>query len=180
MNIETKLNEYRPLPGFVCPAEFWPALGYEGTARYVAIYWEQCGDEAAWSDGRSSFVGANWPAYLALLDHNIPLGHAARWLLGSSEGAATMWLIIDRLTEWAWLVPVEEAWEVLLMQYPAEEWQGDAVSVDDLLAALDAAVGHLRPSLYDGPTIDLVEVIAQQYENDAAFEEALRGRMTTE
>ena len=92
MDIETKLNEFKAVVGFVCPAEFWPALGYEGDARYVAVYWEACGDEAAWCDGRSWFVGADWPAYVRLIDRNFPLGHPARWLLGASDAPATMWL----------------------------------------------------------------------------------------
>lgn len=43
--IEERLNQFPLMPGFVCPAEFWPALGYADDARYIAIYWEQCGDE---------------------------------------------------------------------------------------------------------------------------------------
>ena len=116
--IEDKLNEYALVPGFKCPPEFWPALGYEDSARYVAIYWEQCGDEASWADGRAAFCGANWPAYLALLRANFPPGHPANWLLGGSDVAATFWLVIDRETQRAWLVPVEDAQDVLRLQWP--------------------------------------------------------------
>src|SRR5690606_953323 len=105
MDIESKLNEFRPVVGFACPGEFWAALGYEGDARYVAVWWEMAGDEAAWCDGRSSMVGADWPAYMKLIDHNFPLGHPARWLLGGSDTEATMWLVVDRVTEWGWLAP---------------------------------------------------------------------------
>jgi len=46
MDIETRLDEFVRVVEFRCPAEFWPALGYEGEARYVAIWWERGGDEA--------------------------------------------------------------------------------------------------------------------------------------
>ncbi len=182
MDIESKLNEFRPVVGFVCPAEFWAALGYEGTARYVAVYWEQCGDEAAWCDGRSSMVGADWPAYMKLIDHNFPLGHPARWLLGGSDIAATMWLIVDRVTEWGWLAPAEEGWAVLRMQYPDEASPAMTMTMEELLAALDGALEQVNlgrrngHGLAEGAIVDFAEVMARQYERDAAFEAALRGR----
>lgn len=177
MDIETKLNEFKPVVGFVCPAEFWPALGYEGDARYVAVYWESCGDEAAWCDGRSSFVGADWPAYVKLVDRNFPLGHAARWLLGASDAAATMWLVVDRMTEWAWLVPADEAWAVLRMQHPESELPPATMTVEELLAALDAALA--QGGLRSDPDVDFARVMARQHERDVAFEAALRGRGAT-
>ncbi len=115
--MEAKLSDYDEQPAFECPAEFWPALGYTGQARHVAIWWEPGGDEACWSDGRTMIVGAEWAAYLALVDHNFPWGHKARQLLGSSEEAASHRLIIDRDTERAWLVPTREAEEILGLQH---------------------------------------------------------------
>lgn len=125
--IEDKLDEYAFVPGFKCPDEFWPAMGYEGVACYVAIYWEQCGDEAGWADGRIALCGANWSAYLALLRANFPPGHAANLLLGGSDVAATFWLVIDRRTQRAWLVAADEAQDVLRLQWPPEPVEDTAV-----------------------------------------------------
>lgn len=175
MDIETKLKEHKPLPGFICPAEFWPALGCDSSARYVGIRWDRYGDEVAWGDGQRDFVGADWPAYLKLIDANFPLGHPARWLLGDSETSAAMWLVIDRYTEWAWLVPADAAWEFLEMQHPAAKLP-PAMTADELLAALDAAVaqfGQGRAAV----DLDFDQVMARQAQLDAKFESALRGRV---
>lgn len=119
--MEVKLADYEEVPGLDCPVEFWPAIGYQGEKRYVAIWWEPGGDEACWSDGRKMVVGAGRWAYLALVDHNFPWGHKARQLLGSSEESATHRLIIDRQTERAWLVPAKEAEEILGLQHSVLE-----------------------------------------------------------
>lgn len=151
--MDEQLAVFKEIDGFICPAEFWPALGYEGSARYVAIWWEPCGDEASWSDGLSSSVGAYWPAYLRLIDHNFPLGHAGRWLLGSSETPAAFHLVIDRETERAWLVPTEDVEELLHDQWTA---------ADEVNVMIDMSVieGHL----------------ALQYAYDDAFTAALEAR----
>ncbi len=178
MDIETKLNEFKAVVGFVCPAEFWPALGYEGDARYVAVYWEACGDEAAWCDGRSSFVGADWPAYVKLIDRNFPMGHPARWLLGGSDAPATMWLVVDRRTEWGWLAPADEAWAVLRMQHPESELPAVTMTVEELLAALDAAAAQVAAARRNGRGLDVAQALARQHERDVTFTAALRGRAT--
>lgn len=141
--IEDALNEFVPVPDFVCPAEFWPALGYEGLARYVAIYWEQCGDEAAWADGRVAFVGAHWPAYQALMGHDWRVNHRDTFMLGGSDVAATHWLVFDRHAEpaRAWLVPAGEAQDVLRLQWPPEDTAADGIGVvsfEELLSLIES------------------------------------------
>lgn len=129
----------RPVNSFVCPPEFWPALGYDGDARYVAIWWEPGGDEACWSDGRQMTVGAEWPAYLALIDHNFPF--PADPQLGGSDESARFWLVVDRHTfHDAWLVPAAVTDNILRGQWPAEDPAGDIAtrewSLDEFLAAI--------------------------------------------
>ena len=144
MIMDEQMAVFKEIDGFICPAEFWPALGYEGLARYIAIWWEQWGDEASWSDGRLSVVGADWLAYRALLYRNLRQGHTAYWLLGSSETSATFHLVIDRESERAWLVPVEDAWQLL-----GQQWDKSAVVPDLLFEILETAaedeavVGHI-------------------------------------
>ncbi len=166
--IEIKLMEYQRLHGFLCPAAFWPALGYSGEARYVAIWWEQCGDEASWNDGRSSFVGAFWPAYQELLGQ-LPFGHPAHWLLGGSDIEATTRLVIDRRTEWAWLVPAGEADEVLRLQYSVEDVAADGGGVTLTFEMLMDIVGNLPPR-----TAISAEDLAQMMVAEAAAYEELR------
>lgn len=183
-SIESKLNEFRSVTGFQCPAEFWPALGYEGEARYVAIYWERSGDEASWADGGSALCGADWEAYRMLVDHNFAPGHPARWLLGSSEEEAAFWLVVDRVTEWAWLVPADEGPEVLRLQWPelvvdaAEDGPGVLgfedfeVWLERVTAKLDAAQETAGRLSYG----ELAERIREQVRRDVALEKALAER----
>ncbi|MCP4427236.1 MAG: hypothetical protein GY803_22335 [Chloroflexi bacterium] len=56
------------LAGFFVPEEFWPDVGYEGDAVWVATWWEPGGDEACWGNGRSSATGEH-RAYLTLMDY---------------------------------------------------------------------------------------------------------------
>lgn len=172
-SIESRLNEYASVPGFSCPAEFWPALGYEGEARYVAIWWEPAGDEACYGDGKAMLCGAAWPTYLALLDHNFPADHPAHWLLGSSETPATCHLVIDRLTEWAWLVAADQADGVLMLQWPAHD------VVDGLGALSFEALMELAQSLRAREPVALEEIerrMAEEFQRYEAFAAVLAGR----
>jgi hypothetical protein len=145
-DIERELSQYRLVDGFQCPAEFWSALGYEEEGRFVGIYWERSGDEASWADGRDALCGADWSSYLALLHHNFPVGHPVRYVLGTSEDEAQFWLVIDRETERAWLVPAAEAGEVLRAQwtiYEVAPLPGD--SIVEWLATLRRQAMLYRP-----------------------------------
>ena len=118
----------RTIPDFYCPSEFWPALGYEGTGRFVAIWWEPGGDEACYADGRQMLVGAEWGAYQALVDHNFPW--PSRPQLGDSETPARYWLVIDRHNPSdAWLVPAGVANDILRDQWPVEDVAADDAGV---------------------------------------------------
>ncbi len=176
--MDEQLAIFKEVDGFVCPAEFWPALGYEGSERYVALWWEQCGDEASWNDGLSSVVGAYWPAYLRLIDHNFPLGHAGRWLLGSSETPAAFHLVIDRETERAWLVPTEDVEELLHDQWTAAD---EANVLLQMLASLGkpTAQHNVESKSTADVTIDTSVIgghLALQYAYDDAFTAALEAR----
>lgn len=142
--MDDQLARFEEVHDFVCPPEFWPAMGYTGDARYVAIWWEQCGDEASWSDGRSSVVGAELSAYMELLGHNIPPGHPLRWRLGSSEDAAEFRLIIDRETERVWVVPYDEVTVLLKSQWPAVDDSLGVVAFEDFETWIAALIAN-RP-----------------------------------
>jgi len=76
------------------PRSFEDALGYPRGFRWVAFFWEPCGDEAMFDDGYCSADG-NWEGFLKFVRHK----KVAPWLedynLGSSEDEAAHWLLCD-------------------------------------------------------------------------------------
>jgi hypothetical protein len=86
----TKLNI--PCP----PAQiFENALGYKGENRWVAFYWDPCGDEIMWNDGIASADG-QWPAWLTFVYHPIVAPLLNQYNLGGSDEEAEHWLLLDR------------------------------------------------------------------------------------
>ena len=71
------------------------ALGYPGTARYVALYWTPAGDEVRWDEGWRSADGA-WQAWLTFTRHPRVAPALAPYQLGDSDTPATHWLLLDR------------------------------------------------------------------------------------
>ena len=101
------------------PAGWLGQFGYHGWRRFVALYWEPCGDEACYDDGQSSACGMsdNW-LYLAL----IRKPELADWLhghdirLGDSEREAQHVLLVDALTGDLYGVERRDARSILLVQ----------------------------------------------------------------
>jgi len=71
------------------------ALGYPGTARYVAFYWTPAGDELMWDEGWRSADGA-WQGWLTFTRHPRVAPALAPYQLGDSDTPATHWLLLDR------------------------------------------------------------------------------------
>ena len=71
------------------------ALGYPGTARYVAFYWIPAGDELLWDEGWRSADGA-WQGWLTFTRHPRVAPALAPYHLGDSETPPTHWLLLDR------------------------------------------------------------------------------------
>lgn len=95
--------DFEELAQFTCPARFWQLFGYDGPARYVAIWYEACAG-AAYDDGRP-FVGADAEAFWHLLAWN----DCAVDALGNERVIATHYLVIDRHSQSAWLAPAGTA-----------------------------------------------------------------------
>jgi len=76
------------------PWSFEEALGYPRGFRWVAFFWEPCGDEAMFDDGYCS-TDCNWWGFYQFVYHP----SVRPWLtgcdLGSSEDEATHWLLCD-------------------------------------------------------------------------------------
>ena len=104
---------------FRLPAGFLVAFGYRYVRRFVALYWEPCGDEACYDDGVSSACGMsdNW-LYLDFIRQ----AEVRRWLdeqglnLGNSDESATHWLIADAVTGDLYAAPRREAQEIVRRQ----------------------------------------------------------------
>jgi len=87
------LNRFTLLP-VKLPKTFEKALGYAGSRRYVAFYWEPYGDEAVYDDGICSGDG-NWHGFLSLVDHPRLARLLSTYNLGGSEEEAGHWLLAD-------------------------------------------------------------------------------------
>jgi len=90
------------------------AVGYQNqrNARYLALWWEPCGDEVMVSDGLVSFTG-HWPGYLAYIQHALVAPALFNYNLGSSEDSATHRLLIDLEARQAYIVLGSEGERIL-------------------------------------------------------------------
>jgi len=95
------------------PRNLHRAIGYDGPARWLALWWEPAGDELAWSDGASTFVGANWIVAQPWLRGPVAvdLAHYGMdsWCYGSSDTVPTHRLILDLANQEAYIAPVDQA-----------------------------------------------------------------------
>jgi hypothetical protein len=112
---------------FRLPEVWLTAFGYRHGRRFVALYWEPCGDEACYDDGVSSACGTsdNW-LYLDFIRQP----HVRRWLdehelnLGNSDEAAQHWLVADAMTGELYAAACREAHGIVrAQQLPAGSQQ---------------------------------------------------------
>ena len=94
------------------------AVGYQNqkNARYLALWWEPCGDEVMVSDGIVSFTG-HWPGYLAYVQHPLVAPALNHYNLGSSEDFAMHRLLIDLDKRQAFVVLAAECERILSSQW---------------------------------------------------------------
>lgn len=76
------------------PWSFEDALGYPRGFRWVAFFWEPCGDEAMYDDGYCS-TDCNWWGFLKFIHHPSVKPFLIDYDLGSSEDEAKHWLLCD-------------------------------------------------------------------------------------
>jgi hypothetical protein len=113
------------------------AVGYqnERSARYMALWWEPCGDEVMVSDGYVSFTG-HWPGYLAFIQHRRIYPQLVGLNLGSSEENADYHLVIDLVERKAYVAPNRDADQLLSSQW--QTGQRPALPALHSLADLEA------------------------------------------
>ncbi len=103
---------FLPVP---VPTQLEECCGYTGEARYVAFYWGG-GDESYYADGRASRTG-EWDGYQAYVDHWCIQPALRGFDLGSSEGEAVHWLLLDRQTRRVSVAKAEVVGQLLRQQW---------------------------------------------------------------
>ena len=126
------------------------AVGYRNyrNARFLALWWEPCGDEAMVSDGLVTFTGL-WPGYLAYVQHRSVHFQLAAYNLGSSEDPAEYRLVIDLENRQAFIAPCKEAEGLLTSQWGTSREKPVAISSEEMekwLADLSEQLSHF-PSM---------------------------------
>jgi hypothetical protein len=135
------------------------AIGYRGEARFVSFQWIPYGDEADYSDGRTSATG-NWQAFLAFIHHTAVSPHLKGYDLGSSDSEAKYALILDQEQQALFVAPVKEAERFLQEQWPKEP--PIRMSQEEYAAFVTKALKNLRPPK-DISMDEIQRRIEQQY-----------------
>jgi hypothetical protein len=115
------------MTSIILPRNWEHAFGYDGEARCVAFYWTPAGDEAMYDDGRVAGDG-NWRLFVTLRYAYLELDE--QYNLGYSEVEAEHWLLFDRKTRIATILPRAEAQAKRREQWPALEVDAQLSAVD--------------------------------------------------
>ena len=107
------------------------AVGYknERNVRYLALWWEPCGDEVMVSDGFVTFTG-NWSGYLAYVHHKKVYPCLKPYNLGSSDEPAEYHLVVDLQERKVYAAKCTEAEMVLAEQWAMVQAEPTLVSVE--------------------------------------------------
>ena len=110
---------------FNLPLAFLDRLGYWGDCRIVAIWFEPGVDEVAFTDGVHGLVGGDHYVYWELTRRTeVQVWIRERGInLGNSDQSAAHWLIVDRVTERAYVADLVSARDHIRTQI-LEEWAG--------------------------------------------------------
>jgi len=141
------------------------AVGYRNYrgARYLALWWEPCGDEAMVSDGLVTFTGL-WPGYLAYVQHRAVHLQVAAYNLGSSEEPAEYRLVIDLDQRLAFIVPCREAEKLVTSQWGNPQEKPVTISP----AEMETWLADLTEQLSHFPSMD--ELLSQVTEDQKHVE----------
>jgi hypothetical protein len=119
------------------------ALGYFGSARLVAFYWEPVGDKALFDDGVVS-ADAEQLAYQGLLEHPTVAAQVRAYDLGNNEQEAQQWLLLDREARFLYALPAREAAALLYEQWATQpEASSESESEDESAAAFNAFIEEM-------------------------------------
>jgi hypothetical protein len=139
--------EWVPLKECPLPPLLTEAVGYDGSQRFVALYWEPCGDELAWDDGVAMHVGAEYEPWLKFTWHPAVRPHLAGFRFGGSDQRAEHYLVVDRLEQRAYVAAASRAKPVLDAQAD-DFWKRKAKPVS--VTAHPLMKARLQPQPYIG------------------------------
>lgn len=130
------------------------ALGYVGTARWVAFHWTPYGDELQYDDGTLSADGS-WHAWLTFVRHLRIAPVLAPYHFGNSEEEAQHWLLLDRETRTVFVGAVVDAQQCLRQAAPP------VLTLD----AVTALLATIRAHASTPPTLQALVAHALQREH---------------
>jgi hypothetical protein len=165
----TDLSTFAPLPVPV-PPMLEETLGYMGKARLVAFYWTPMGDEAMVDDGVQSGDG-EWPAYRGFVEHPKIEPQLRAYDLGSSDGEARHWLVLDREARALYALPVRTAAALLHQQWAGRPDAPPVLESPEEVAALLDAITDVAN--WQEATIDMAAVERRMEEEGARLEAML-------
>jgi hypothetical protein len=142
------------------------AIGYRREAQFVSFQWTPYGDEADYSDGRTSATG-NWQAFLAFIHHPAVSPQLKGYDLGSSDSEAKHALILDQEQHVLYVAPVREAEKFLQKQWPEE--QPTRMSQEEYPALVMKALKNVKP-----PTDVSMEEVQRRIDQQYALIEELQ------
>jgi len=111
------------------PGNWDRPVGYDGHARFVAVYWDHAGNDVFITDGLSGRSGGAWWLHTNLVERDARREITAalmacgvtnplnKWPLGDLSNEATHGLILDRFEHGLWVARLEEATPFLCQQH---------------------------------------------------------------
>ena len=141
------------------------AVGYQNDrkVRYLALWWEPCGDEVMVSDGYVTFTG-HWPGYLAYIQNKRIYPLLIGLNLGSSDEAADYHLVIDLVERKAYVAPNRDADQLVASQWKPSNGAPvipELHSLADLEALLSTFLEMRARSISDGDLLRQMEADRQ-------------------
>ena len=112
------------------------AVGYDGQARYISMYWEMAGDEVYWDDGRMGSTG-HWDGYLAYVQYPSVSRALRPYHLGGSDAEAQHALVLDRETLSLYVGSREDVQSSLEDQWPNPPAMAGEVTAESMPVVLD-------------------------------------------
>jgi len=122
------------------PRNWERAFGYDGSARWLMVYWSPWGDEAVFSDGFLTEDGAWW-VFQELIE-TLPLLKEEQWSLGTSDTEPTHCLLFDLWQRKIYYASWEQAWQLVHSQWASFP----VISEEDLLQMLDEIASAFKPN----------------------------------
>jgi hypothetical protein len=152
------------------PESFETALGYPGDSKWVAFYWEPCGDESMYNDGLSSGDG-NWTGFLSFVRHSKVRPWLAGYNLGASDCDADHWLLCDLINREVFVGTRQEIGSFILDHLKKSSPEVfTAPPVELTPENMEALLESIRECMKEIPTPSMEEVEERMRKDQEAVE----------